>query len=415
MIEVFKGNIIHTIKMSNFDVLDDGYIIVEDGQIISVRKDLPKDYEAMVLRDYTGKLLIPGFVDIHFHGPQFENIGLGYDEELLEWLEKYTFKAEAKYWDMAYSEKAYTLAIEALIRNGTSRGVLFGTVFKESTVLLSQIAEQKGLITFVGKVNMDRNTPDSLLESTEDSIEATQSYLSMVDNGILSPRFVPTCSFELMSALGKMAKEKVLPVQTHLSENQGEIQWVRSLHPEADSYLDVYKRAGLLGEKSIFAHCVYCDEDDFLEISNAGAFIAFCPNANFNLSSGMFPIRRALASGVNVGLGTDVGAGHKMSIKDVMVSAIQMSKMRWILSDKLEAPLTLSEAFYLGTKGGGKFFGNVGSFEAGNAFDMLVIDDSYDPSFKTLSTEERLERFVFTGDDRQIISRFINGKKVNIF
>lgn len=414
MTKIFKGNIIFTEVKESFNIIENGYIKVTNGLVEAVYQVLPESERGIEVVDYGDQLLLPGFVDIHFHGPQYENIGLGYDEQLLEWLEKYTFKAEEKYDDLAYSRKAYEVAVDNLLINGTTRAVILGTIHKMSTIELGKIAKTKGLDAYIGKVNMDRNSPKSLTENSQESYDETLDYVESVTNAIITPRFVPSCSFDLMVQLGNLAKEKGLPIQTHLSENRDEVQWVKQLHPEAESYLDVYNRAGLVTNRSIFAHCVFCTMAELDLMKERGSFVAMCANANLNLSSGIIPIRQLLDRGVKVGLGTDVGAGHKMSIKDVMVTSIQVSKLRWLESDKKEAPLSLSEAFYLGTKGGGEFFGKVGSFEPGYEFDMLVIDDTSLNCVKELSVRERLEKFIFVGDDRNIAQRFVKGQAISV-
>lgn len=412
MTKIYKGNIIFTKNKESFNIIDKGYIKVNDGIVESVFEVLPLGESQHEVVDFGDQLLIPGFVDIHFHAPQYENIGLGYDEQLLGWLEKYTFKAEAKYGDLEYSKKAYELAVDNVLINGTTRAVILGTIHRQSTIELTRIAREKGLIAYIGKVNMDRNSPKELLEDSQESYEETLSFVEVVENAIITPRFVPSCTFDLMVKLGQLAKEQGLPIQTHLSENRDEIKWVSQLQPEASSYLDVYDRAGLVTNRSIFAHCVYCTESELELMSKRGSYVAMCANANFNLSSGIIPIRKVLDHGVKVGLGTDVGAGHKMSIKDVMVTSIQASKMRWLESEKREEALSLSEAFYLGTKGGGEFFGKVGSFEPGYEFDMLVIDDASLKCVEELTIRERLEKFIYVGDDRNITHRFVKGKSV---
>ena len=418
MAKAYQGHILYTKNPNRFEIYENGAVIVEDGKVVEVVKTLPENQEALEIFNMGDRLIIPGFVDLHFHAPQFPNLGLGLDKELLPWLEDYTFPEEAKYSDLDYAESVYTRVAKEIWRQGTTRIVLFSSVHKESTELLMSIFDRAGLGAYVGKVNMDRNCPDFLVESTTDSIEATKAWLEATVNlypkvkPLITPRFVPTCTSELMRALGDMAAEYNVPVQTHISENQAEVDWVRELHPESADYATVYEDHGLMGDKTILAHCVHNTDAEIEKMAKLGVFAAHCPNANYNLASGIMPVRKFLNAGVKVGLGTDVGAGYKVSIASVMSTAIQASKIAWLNSDRTLAPLSTSEAFYLGTKGGGAYFGNVGSFEPGYEFDALVIDDHRLGVTEGRTLEERLQRFLYIGDDRDIISRFVSGDEI---
>jgi len=418
MAKAYQGHILYTKNPDRFEIYENGAVIVEDGKVVEVLKTLPENLEALEVFNMGDRLIIPGFVDLHFHAPQFPNLGLGLDKELLPWLEDYTFPEEAKYSDLDYAESVYTRVAKEIWRQGTTRIVLFSSVHKESTELLMSIFDRAGLGAYVGKVNMDRNCPDFLVESTEDSIKATKAWLEATINlyprvkPLITPRFVPTCTSELMRSLGDLAAAYNVPVQTHISENQAEVDWVRELHPESADYAAVYEDHGLLGDKTILAHCVHNTDAEIEKMAKLGVFAAHCPNANYNLASGIMPVRKFLNAGVKVGLGTDVGAGHKVSIASVMSTAIQASKIAWLNSDRTLAPLSTSEAFYLGTKGGGAYFGKVGSFEPGYEFDALVIDDHRLGVTEGRTLEERLQRFLYIGDDRDIVSRFVSGDEI---
>lgn len=418
MAKAYQGHILYTKNPDRFEIYENGAVIVEDGRVVEVLKTLPENLEALEVFDMGDRLIIPGFVDLHFHAPQFPNLGLGLDKELLPWLEDYTFPEEAKYSDLDYAESVYTRVAREIWRQGTTRIVLFSSVHKESTELLMSIFDRAGLGAYVGKVNMDRNCPDFLVETTGQSIEATKAWLEATVNlyprvkPLITPRFVPTCTSELMQALGDLAAEYNVPVQTHISENQAEVDWVRELHPESEDYATVYEDHGLMGDKTVLAHCVHNTDAEIEKMAKLGVFAAHCPNANYNLASGIMPVRKFLNAGVKVGLGTDVGAGHKVSIASVMSTAIQASKIAWLNSDRTLAPLSTSEAFYLGTKGGGAYFGKVGSFEPGYEFDALIIDDHRLGVTEGRTLEERLQRFLYIGDDRDIVTRFVSGDEI---
>ena len=414
----YQGHILFTKQPDRFEIYENGAVIVEEGKVLEVLKTLPERREGLEVFNMGDRLIIPGFVDLHFHAPQFPNLGLGLDKELLPWLEDYTFPEEAKYSDMDYARSVYSRVAREIWRQGTTRVVLFSSVHKESTQLLMSIFDSAGLGAYVGKVNMDRNCPDFLVETTEDSIEATRAWLEASKDQykrvkpLITPRFVPTCTSELMRALGELAEAYDVPVQTHISENQAEVEWVKELHPESLDYASVYEDHGLLGPRTVLAHCVYNTEDEIAKMAKLGVFAAHCPNANYNLASGIMPVRQFLNAGVKVGLGTDVGAGHKVSIASVMSTAIQASKIAWLNSGRTMSPLTTAEAFYLGTKGGGAYFGKVGSFEPGYEFDALIIDDHRLGVTEGRTLEERLQRFLYIGDDRDIVTRFVSGDEI---
>lgn len=415
-----KGNVIFTKEFGKYEILEKGYIVVEGRFVKGTFKELPKEFKSIKVIDYEDKIIIPGFADIHVHAPQYANLGLGLDKELMPWLEAYTFPEEAKYIDMDYSKKVYSSFIRDLWRFGTTRACVFATIHKNSTKLLMDLFAEAGLGAFVGKVNMNRNSSENLTEITEFSLKDTEEivkeYVDKYDivKPIITPRFAVSCSPELMKGLGELAKKYNIPVQSHLSENTGEINFVKELHPECKNYASVYDCMGLFGEvPTIMAHCVLVDEDEIELMARKKVFVAHSPASNFNLSSGIAPIRRLITRGVPVGLASDVGGGHTLSMTKVIVNSAQASNIKWVETNRVDKPLSTSELFYLATKGGGAFFGKVGSFEEGYEFDALVVDDSNLAIFKDLSLTERLQKFIYTGDDRNIKVRYVAGKEIN--
>jgi guanine deaminase len=417
---ILKGNFIFTPSFGQLTVLENSYIAIEGGRVKGTYADLPEEFTGLPVIDYEDDLIIPGFVDLHSHAPQFVNRGLGLDLELLPWLEKYTFPAEAKFCNLTYAEAVYKEVVLELWRGGTTRAVLFGTIHKEATAKLLELLAQAGLGGYVGKVNMDRNSPPALSETTEQSLADTEEFLQETASRyalvkpIVTPRFVPSCTPELMIGLAFLAKKYQVPVQSHLSENTAEVSWVRELHRKCQNYGEVYNQFELFGQQpTIMAHCVYSDAAEIELMAKNNVYVAHCPSSNVNLSSGTAPIRRMITQGVPVGLGSDISGGHQVSMAQVMVATVQASKLKWLETEKTEEFITLWEAFYLATKGGGSFFGQVGSFEAGYEFDALVIHDHYvaDPNQRSL--EERLQRFIYIGDDRDIIARYVAGRKVS--
>lgn len=269
---------------------------------------------------------------------------------------------------------------------------------------------------------MDRNSPNELCEesaekSAEDTVRWINDTTDKLQNTypILTPRFIPSCTDELMIKLGEIQREYNLPVQSHLSENKDEIKWVQELCPNSKNYGDAYDSFGLFGKnaKTVMAHCVYSTDEEVELMKDNGVFVAHCPASNTNLSSGIAPIKRYLEKGLKVGLGTDMAGGHSDSLFRAIADTVQMSKLYYRLVDSTKKPVTFNEAFYLATKGGGEFFGKVGSFETDYEFDAVVIDDSVLPHPQELTVYERLQRAVYLNADcKGLFAKFVKGKKI---
>lgn len=322
---------------------------------------------------------------------------------------------------MEYAREAYELFVRDLSRGAATRAAVFATLHVDATEILMDLLEESGIHAMAGKVNMDRNSPDNLCETNASQSESdTRRWLERVlgkyehVKPILTPRFIPSCTDELMERISNIQKESHLAVQSHLSENPGEIQWVKELCPDTDCYGEAYDKYGLFGGDcpTIMAHCVYSSQREIALMKERGVFIAHCPQSNTNLSSGIAPIRTYLDNHMHVGLGSDVAGGFMTSIFRAMADALQVSKLRWRLVENSLKPLTVDEAFYLGTKGGGAFFGKVGSFEKGYEFDALILDDSNLPHPQELSVKQRLERLIYLSDDRNVVDKFVFGKKI---
>ncbi len=417
-----KGNLIYTKEIGTLEVLEQQYLICEDGKVQGIYPALPETFQNIQVMDLGDRLIIPGLTDLHVHAPQYSFRGLGMDLELLEWLETNTFPEESKYRDLEYAKKAYGIFTNNLKNSATTRACVFATIHNDATLLLMDQLEEAGIAAMVGKVNMDRNSPEYLCEaSAEDSAAATRAWLQAVAEKqykhvlpILTPRFIPSCSDELMELLHGIQNETGLPVQSHLSENPGEIAWVQELCPWSKFYGDAYDHFGMFGGecRTIMAHCVYSGEEEIRRMKENGVFIAHCPESNTNLSSGIAPVRRYLDEQIPVGLGSDVAAGSTENLFAAMRHAIQESKLRWRLSNQSLKPLTVEEVFFLATKGGGAFFGKVGSFEPGYEFDAVILDDARLDHPQPLSVKQRLERIIYLGDEREVAGKYVAGRKV---
>lgn len=428
MKKIYKGNIIFTKEMQAFEEHKNSYIVVNDGTVEGIFETLPKEYEDCSVTDFGDSMIIPGFNDLHVHAPQWLNMGIGYSEELLPWLEKYTFPLESAFADTDFAKVNYQRFIDDMVNCGTTRACIFATRHLEATQILIDLLREKGIGAYVGKVNMDRNSSASLQEDTQASIDETlilakrdaEYARSEAEKGrqalvryILTPRFVPSTTPKLMKALAEIAHEFDLPVQSHLDENKSEIAWVKELHPECESFTSVYKDYGLIMPgKTIMAHCVHNNDDEIKIIIDNNICVAHCPQSNMNLTSGIMPLRKYLDLGINVGLGSDVSGGHTLNMAAHITEAINSSKAYHSFYPQY-APLSTSEAFYIATKGSGSFFGKVGSFEVGYDFDALVIDDKdilYGQSYDTL--QERLEKYLYTGTPDNIKHRFVKGNEI---
>ena len=417
---VYKAHILFTQESSHFEVIENGYLAVSaDGYVTGVATDLPSlGCEGATVVDFGDRLLIPAMNDLHVHAPQYRNQGIAMDLELLPWLQNYTFPEETKYADAAYAERMYRRFVHDLWRFGTMRASVFATVHTESTRLLMHLFQKAGMGALVGKVAMDRNCPEGLSEPTAKTISGYEMLAEEFADGtdalvkpIITPRFIPTCTPEMLQACGELAARRQLPVQSHLSENKDEIAWVAELEPQSTCYGDAYDRYGLFGQTpTVMAHCVWTEGEELELMKRRGVMVAHCPTSNLNLASGLAPIRTFLDSGIAVGLGSDVSGGHDLSMFRIMVYAIQVSKLCYQQNHDRRF-LSMSEAFWIATKSAGRLFGRVGSFEPGYEFDALVIDDS-DLNHDNYSLLHRLERFVYLGDDRQITHRFCRGREI---
>ena len=417
--KVYKANILYTKERSRFEILENGYVAVDaSGRVTDVATDLSSiDCGNAEIIDFGDRLMIPAMNDLHVHAAQYRNQGIAMDLELLQWLQNYTFPEEMKYVDTAYAERMYRRFVRDLWRVGTMRTCTFATIHTESTRVLMRLFCEAGMGALVGKVGMNRNCSEKLSESVEQMVQGYESLIAEFNEPdglvrpIVTPRFIPSCTPEMLRACGELAAEYHLHVQSHLSENKDEVALVQELEPESTCYGDAYDRYGLFGQTpTVMAHCVFTESEEMALMKKRGVMVAHCPTSNLNVTTGIAPIRQFLDEGLRVGFGSDISGGHNLSIFQMMVYAIQMSKLHY-QRNHARSFLTLSEVFWMATKSAGSFFGRVGSFEPGYEFDALVIDDRA-LNHDNYSLLERLERFIYLGDDRHIERRFCRGKEI---
>ena len=425
---ILKGNICYSISKTELKTLS-GYVVCSDGKCLGVFEEIPDEYKDFELRDFKDNLIIPGMVDLHIHAPQYAFRGMGMDYELIEWLNIQTFPEEVKYKDSDYAKKAYTIFAENMKRSATTRACIFDTRHRKSTEILMDLMEGTGLVTYVGKINMDRSAPDELVEESADmSAFNTFGWINDVagkykrTKPILTPRFIPSCTDDLMDQLREIQRAYSLPVQSHLSENKGEIEWVKELRPDSAFYGDSYDKHDLFGDENldsekvntVMAHCVWSSDEEVNLMKENDVFIAHCPASNINLTSGIAPVRKYLDLDMKIGLGSDVAGGQTESIFRAITDSIGVSKMYLRYVDENAKAVTFEEAFYMATKGGGEFFGKVGSFEEGYEFDALVLDASILSSPLELNLRQRLERSIYLSLDicGGIKEKYIQGNKI---
>ncbi len=389
----------------------------ENGCCAGVFDALPERYAALPLRDLGEALIVPGYSDLHTHAAQYRDIGLGMDMTLIEWLDGLTYPEEARFAEADFAREVYGRFAAELRTGFTTRAAIFASAHREGTEILMELLEQTGLHTLVGKVNMDRSAPDyirerdaaSALADTERWLRETARFQNT--KPILTPRFVPSCTPELLTGLGRLAEQRGLPVQSHLDETPEEVAWVRELCPDSESYAAVYDAAELLGPQTVMAHCIYMTDAECALMKERSAFIAHCPSSNANVRSGIAPIRKYLDMGLNIGLGTDISGGSSLDMADAVRDALSASRLLWRLGEEHWPHLHAREAFYLATAGGGAYFGKVGKFAPGYAFDAVAVDDgAWSGGDETL--EVRFHKMIYRARSANVVSKYVNGRRL---
>ncbi|HAF56234.1 MAG TPA: guanine deaminase [Thauera sp.] len=423
-ITAVRGEIVHFLADPAHDgrALEhfaDGVLIVRDGHIAEcgpAAELLAKLPPGTPLTDYRGKLILPGFVDSHVHYPQTDIIA-SHGEQLLEWLEKYTFPAERRFADPAHAAEVAGFFCDELLRNGTTTAAVFATVHPASVDAVFEAARTRRMRLVAGKVLMDRNCPDFLRDSAEAGHAESRALIERWHGRdrllyAVTPRFAPTSTPAQMRLAGRLfAEHPGVFLQSHLAENRGEVAWVAQLYPEARSYLEVYERFGQLGVRAVFAHCLWLDDTDRQRMADTGTAMSFCPTSNLFLGSGLFDLRRARELGVRVGLGTDVGAGTSFSMLRTMSEAYKVLQLG-------RQSLSAVSAFHLATLGGAHSLyldDRIGNFTPGKEADFTVLDPRATPllarrSAACATLEERLFVLMMLGDDRAVLATHVMGE-----
>mgnify|MGYP000325920640 FL=1 len=400
--------------------LEDGVIITEQGKIrwFGTWNDAQDHLPANVdIQHYPEQLIIPGMIDTHIHFPQTEMVG-AYGEQLLSWLNTYTFPTEIQFKDKAYASEIAKFFVNELLKNGTTTALVFCTVHPESVDALFEAAEQHQMRLIAGKVMMDRHAPEALCDSADSSYDDSKALIEKWHGQgralyAITPRFAPTSTPEQLERAGQLkAEHPDVYVHTHLSENKDEIAWVKDLFPAQKGYLDVYHHYGLTGQRSVFAHCVHLEDAEWQCMHETDSAIAFCPTSNLFLGSGLFPLNKTWQQQVKVGLGTDVGAGTSFSLLQTVNEAYKVQQLQ---GDKLSA----YESLYHATLGGAKALDlddKLGNFNVGKEADFVVLN--LKPTAlqqlrqsRSKSLEDSLFALFTMGDDRNIEATYIYGQK----
>ncbi len=403
----------------SYAYFSNGALLVEDGKVIAagaadeVQTQVPLGTPVV---EHADALLMPGFIDTHVHYPQLDIVG-AHGEQLLEWLERYVFPTEAKFGDYAHARAVADRFLAELLRNGTTTALVFGTVHPESVDAFFDAAAERNLRMIAGKVMMDRNAPAYLCDDPESAYRDSRRLIERWHGKgrasyAVTPRFAPTSSPAQLAAAGRLLREfPGIYLHTHMSENISEVSWVRELFPHVDHYLHSYDEAGLLGRRSVFAHCIHLSEEEWERMASTGCGAAFCPTSNLFLGSGLFPLREAERFGVEVGLGTDIGAGTSFSLLQTIDAAYKVQQLQG-------ASLSPLKSFYLATLGGARVLDledSLGNFLPGKEADFVVLDLAATPLLANrLSHCENLFETLFVlstlGDDRCIRENWVLGE-----
>lgn len=414
-----RGN---SLSSAKFEEITDGAIAISsDGKILGVgpAQVIKKTFKTRSETHFKDSVLLPGFVDTHIHFPQMNQIGC-HGESLLGWLDKYIYPEEIRMSHPKEARRFGPLFFQELFQNGTTTSLVLSSSAPHSTDLLFKAALDSGARAVIGKVSMDRLAPKALTRAVSEDKEQSESLISKWHEKedrlfyALTPRFSPACSPSMLKMLGGLSEEHpTVRIQTHFSENLDEIKLVRKLFPKAKDYLHTYEDFGLIGKRTVLAHCIHATPSEIKRMAKLGAHVSHCPTSNLFLGSGLFPLDDYLKKEINMGLGTDVGAGTSFSLWTTLGAAYKIQRLR-------HQDVSTAQLFYLATLGGAKALGlenQIGSFEVGKQADIQVIHWKK----KTLlnarmeNSQNAADRFfscLFQFEKDLIEAVFVRGKKV---
>jgi len=425
MQQAFRASIFHCLadpgpraEDAAVEYIEDGLLVVEDGAVARLgpaEELLPELADEAQVKDLSGKLIVPGLIDCHVHFSQVDIIA-SYGEQLLDWLNRYAYPAEAQFANADHARSVADFFLDELLRNGTTTALVFATVFPQSVDAIFAAAEERNMRLIAGKVLMDRMCPDELSDDAETGYADSKALIERWHGKgrlgyAITPRFALTSSEEQLAAAGRLAAEYPDTwVHTHLAENLEEVDQIANQFSWSRSYLDVYDRFGLVRKRSMFAHCLYVDDVDRALMAKNNAAGAFCPTSNLFLGSGLFDLDSMVAAGVGVGLATDVGGGTSLSMLRTMSEAYKVLHLQG-------QSLPASRALYLATLGAAEALGLddcIGNLAVGKEADFIVLDrDGARMTSRraqaATTIDELLFSLIFLGDDRNIAATYLQG------
>ncbi|KAF1731503.1 putative guanine deaminase [Beauveria bassiana] len=444
----FYGTVIHSKSPREIAILENALLVVVDRGIIAFLEDgIPRDRvsekikalntsEIIVTELKKGQFIMPGFVDTHNHAPQWLHRGQGQGLHILEWLNQVAFRNESLFKDTSHARRVYPMVVEGMLRQGVTTASYYGSLHGEATRILADVCLEKGQRALVGKCNMARNAPDFYVDaSIEESLQVTRDCIRHIKNldpkgellrHVLTPRFAICCDESLLKGLGEIAQENpTMAIQTHFNESEQEKNFTMSLFPQFTNEADLYEKFKLLNERSILAHCTIMTPYETQRLQHLECGVAHCPTSNMTVGGGFMAasIKDFLNRGMKVGLGTDSGGGYSIS----MLNAMRHSLVNSFARDFLDArdggsAVTMEEAFHMATIGGARVVGfgkEIGDFQVGKQFDALLVDMTDASCSVTAPLEQDdtmrtlLEKFIMTGDDRNIARVYVRGRLVH--
>lgn len=419
-IQAFRSSILHFKANKQAEYFDDGILVIEDDKVkkVASAKDLLPELIGVDVQVFENKIIMPGFIDTHIHYPQVDVIA-SYGEQLLDWLNNYTFPTELQFEDTEFAKETADFFLDELLKNGTTTALVFGTKHKQSVDAFFEASSARNTRMICGKVMMNRNAPEDLCDDVQSSYDDSQALIDQWHgNGrqlyAVTPRFAITSTGEQLEKAGQLLQDNPsVYMQTHLSENKDEIAFTMELFPERESYLDVYDHYGLLGPRSVFAHGVHLEDQDFKRLTETQSSISFCPTSNLFLGSGLFNLEAANGFGTQVSVATDVGGGTSFSMLQTLSEAYKICQLR-------NYSLDARQAFYMATLGNAKTLqldDKIGNLETGKEADFIVVDLASTALMerkqsKCKNLDEVLFSLMMLGDDRAISATYVAGEKV---
>ena len=363
--ELYHGSIVYSPSAEKLEEHTDSYLAVEGGVVEGIYPTVPESLRGAPVTELGQNVLIPAFSDLHVHAPQYPQRGLAMDELLPDWLAHHTFPLEARFADLDFARAVYDAFADDLIAHGTLHAVVFGTIHPASTGYLLSRLESLGLDAYVGKVNMDTASPDELRETTEGSLRETARFLEQYGANrharpILTPRFAPTCSRELLFGLGRLGAKYGVGLQTHLVESRWEAAEAKRLFPDCSCDTQIYERAGLLDNGPVVgAHFIFPSQEDIRILKKHGGWAVQCPDATISVIAGIMSAGALADAGVKLALGSDLAAGHSAAVYTQAARAVQLGKLKAFYEPEGNRAISFAQAFHMATKQGGALFGSM--------------------------------------------------------